>query len=147
MTVFQGRISEWQRYLPRRASSSLTFRRLKVGFLRDSGYTHSLFTLTQRVQAGLVRSHLSFLARHETHARGSVLCIASAEASGWASVEDMAMRGKSHAKAKLSSSHAELDAMRHGRSHQGLYIALVPERSDYLWSIQASRTISRRDIA
>lgn len=72
----------------------MTFRRLKVGFLRDSGYRHSLSTLTQRVQEGFVRSHLSFLARHETQARGSVPCIAAAEASASVTVlvDDMARK-------------------------------------------------------
>lgn len=60
------------RELPRRASSSLTFLRLKVGFLRDSGYTQSPLTLTHRAQAGVLRSHFSFLDRQETQASASV---------------------------------------------------------------------------
>jgi hypothetical protein len=38
-----------------------------------------------------VRSHLSFRARQETQARGSVpwACTAAAAASGWASVDDI----------------------------------------------------------
>lgn len=67
--------------LPRRASSSLTFRLFTVGFLRDSGYTHVLLTLTQRLHAGLMRSHLSFRARHETQAKGSVADPPTAEES------------------------------------------------------------------
>lgn len=60
------------RCLPSLASISLTFLRLKVGFLRDSGYTHGPPTLRHRVQAGFVRSHLSFRDLHMTQAKGSM---------------------------------------------------------------------------
>lgn len=70
-------------YVPRRSSRSLTFFRLKAGFLRDSGYTQSVLSLRHRAQAGLARQHLSFRARHETHERASRSGGTGSDMDGW----------------------------------------------------------------
>lgn len=62
-----------ERHVPSLASSSLTFLFLNVGFLLDSGYTHSCLSFAQRLHTPGALSHLSFRARHVTHASGSVL--------------------------------------------------------------------------
>jgi hypothetical protein len=74
---------------------------------------------------------LSFLARHETQARGSVPCIEAAEASAWdtVSVDDMA--GKRRVTFVAGWLSQQFGVVRHDRSRQGFYIALRPTRNDF----------------
>lgn len=86
LNVGINKVAHMVMYLPSLASISFTFLRLKVGFLRDSGYTHSPPTLRQRVHDGRVLSHLSFRDLHMTQANGSMPGEGpEPEGSGWGS--------------------------------------------------------------